>query len=180
MKLYHSLHAAALAALLLTGALFAQSGNSGYLKTKVRPGRAGVFVDGKYVGPAANFRMSQTYALSPGEHEITLAEPRYRDYSTKVTIRTGETVTLSQSLDRVELAKPPFGQLRIAGGAKFAAVYVNDKYMGHADEFNGPGQRLLLNPGEYTVKITPISGAAAHEERVTIRENQVTVVKAGM
>jgi hypothetical protein len=166
--------------LLLTGALFAQSGNTGYLKTKVRPGRAGVFVDGKYVGPAANFRIGRTYALTPGEHEITLAEPRYRDHSTKVNIRSGETVTLSQSLERVEAAKPPFGQLRIAGGAKFAAVYVNDRYIGHTDEFNGPGQRLLLNPGEYAVKIAPISGAAAYEERVTIRENELTVVKAGM
>ena len=29
--------------------------NTGYLKTNVNPGRAGVFVDGKYLGPAGNF-----------------------------------------------------------------------------------------------------------------------------
>jgi hypothetical protein len=166
--------------LLLTGALFAQSGNTGYLKTKVRPGRPGVFVDGKIRRSGGKLPDGPNICPHPGEHEITLAEPRYRDHSTKVNIRSGETVTLSRSLEQVEAAKPPFGQLRIAGGAKFTAVYVNGRYMGHTDEFNGPGQRLLLNPGEYTVKIAPISGAAAHDERVTIRENELTVVKAGM
>ena len=28
--------------------------DTGRLKTEVEPGRAGVFIDGKYVGPAAN------------------------------------------------------------------------------------------------------------------------------
>ena len=39
-------------------ALIAQSPGSAYLKTNVDPGRAGVFVDGKYQGPATNFRQS--------------------------------------------------------------------------------------------------------------------------
>ena len=41
--------------------------NSGYLKTKVNPGRAGVFIDGKYVGPAANFGVGRKYAVAPSE-----------------------------------------------------------------------------------------------------------------
>ena len=47
------------AGLLLGGVLFAQTTNSAYLKTKIKPGRAGVFVDGKYLGPAANFRIGR-------------------------------------------------------------------------------------------------------------------------
>ncbi len=33
-----------------------QAAGGGFLKVKASPGRAGVFVDGKYLGPAANFR----------------------------------------------------------------------------------------------------------------------------
>jgi hypothetical protein len=40
--------------------------NSGHLRTKVNPGRAGVFIDGKYVGPAANFGVGRTYAVPLG------------------------------------------------------------------------------------------------------------------
>src|SRR5690242_19058928 len=53
--------------------------NGGYLKTKVNPGRAGVFIDGKYVGPAANFRVGRKYSVPAGQHEVKLVEPRYEE-----------------------------------------------------------------------------------------------------
>src|SRR5215472_7800608 len=80
------------------GFLFGQSSGSAYLKTKVDPGRAGVFVDGKYVGPAANFRVGRKYGLSPGEHKIKLVEPRYEDVETTVTLTAGKTTVLSQTM----------------------------------------------------------------------------------
>ena len=42
---------AVLALLTTTGTLLAQESGSGWLKTKVDPGRAGVFVDGNTLGP---------------------------------------------------------------------------------------------------------------------------------
>jgi ABC-type antimicrobial peptide transport system permease subunit len=53
--------------------------DTGRLKTEVDPGRAGVFIDGKYVGPAANFKIARTYEVSPGEHEVRLVDPRYQE-----------------------------------------------------------------------------------------------------
>lgn len=152
-----------------------QSG--GYLKTKVSPGRAGVFVDGKYVGPAANFAVGRKYALPAGEHEIKLAEPRYQEATTKVTITAGKTTVLRETLKPLALAKPPFGRLRIISADKFAAVYVNGKYMGHADEFSNFAQGLLLNPGQYDVKVEPLSGGKAVEQKVTIQADKVVIVK---
>ncbi len=70
------------------------------------------------------------------------------------------------------LAKPPFGRLRTPSPDKFAAVYVNDKFMGHADEFSNSGQGLLLNPGEYKVKIVPVSGGEGREENGQDRSGQ--------
>ena len=151
--------------------------NMGYLKTKVEPGRAGVFVDGKYVGPAGNFGMSRKYAVAPGEHEIRLSEPRYDDVVTKVTIQAGKTATLAQTMKALPPAKPPFGRLRTIFPDKFAAVYVNGKFMGHAGEFNNSVQGLLLNPGSYKVKVVPPGGGEGREEQVTIEADKVTIIR---
>jgi hypothetical protein len=151
--------------------------NTGFLKTKVDPGRAGVFVDGKYLGPAGNFGVGRKYAVAPGEHEVKLAEPRYEDVVTKVTIQAGKTTQLAQTMKALPLAKPPFGRLRTVSTDKFAAVYVNGKFMGHAGEFNNSVQGLLLNPGAYAVKIVPMSGGEGHEEQVKIEADKVTIVQ---
>lgn len=152
-----------------------QSG--GFLKTKVNPGRAGVFIDGKYVGPAGNFRIGRKYAVAAGEHEVRLVEPRYEDVVTKVTIQPGKTTKLAETMKALPLAKPPFGRLRIVAPDKFAAVYVNGKFMGHAGEFNNILQGLLLNPGEYTVKVVPVAGGEGQEEHVKIEADRVTVIR---
>jgi hypothetical protein len=155
----------------------AQSG-LGQLKTKVNPGRAGVFVDGKYMGPAANFRIGRKYALPVGEHEVRLSEPRYEDHVTKVSIQAGKTFTLRQTLKPLAPAKPPFGLLRTVYPEKYAAVYVNTKFMGHVDEFDNGSEGLKLNPGEYQVKIVPVAGGAGCEEKIRIETDKVTVVRA--
>jgi PEGA domain-containing protein len=160
-------------------ALLAKEENTGYLKTIVDPRRAGVFVDGKYLGPTANFKIASKFALPAGEHEVKLIEPRYEEFSTKVTIQAGKTTKLHQKLTARPAPKPPFGRLRIIGDDKFAAVYVNDQFMGHVDEFSNSAQGLLLNPGEYTVKIAPLSGGSAHEEKVKIDQDKVTVLRVG-
>src|SRR5581483_9507615 len=104
---------------------------NGFLVSKVKPGRAGVFVDGKYLGPAANFRKARTYSVPVGEHEIRFVDPRYKEVVTKVTIEPGKKKELLATLAPRELAKPPFGRLRTINADKFAAVYVNDQFCGH-------------------------------------------------
>jgi hypothetical protein len=143
---------------------------TGYLKTSVNPGRAGVFIDGKYVGPAANFRVGRKYPVSPGEHEIRLEEPRYEDVVTKVTIRPGKTTTVAETMKARPLAKPPFGLLRTMSTDKFAPVYINGHFMGHAGEFNNSVQGLRLNPGSYLVRI-----GEGREETVKIETEKVAI-----
>ena len=164
--------------LLACSPLCAQPADSGFLKVKAHPGRAGVFVDGKYLGPAANFRMARKYAVAAGEHELVLREPRYQEYKTTVKIEAGRTETVSQSLQPLNLASPPFGTLKVEGFEKYAPVYVNGQFMGHADEFNGPGQGLLLNPGDYDVKVSSPAGSTLLEQKVTITQDQTLTLKA--
>ena len=166
---------------VLSPLVWGQRADTGKLKTKVNPGRAGVFVDGKYLGPAANFRMARTYILPAGEHELLLTEPRYKDITTKITIQPGKTTVVNQVMELLPKPKPPFGRLRVVQGSrdKFGAVYLNDKYMGHIDEFSNSAQGLLINPGEYELKVAAAGGGPDHVEKVTIRENQTTTIKLG-
>jgi hypothetical protein len=163
-----------LSAVVLTPVLAQQTG---YLKTKVNPGRAGVFIDGKYMGPAANFRIGRKYAVAPGEHEVKLVDPRYEEVTTKVSIEAGKTFTLRETMKALPVPKPPFGRLRVQHPDKFAAVYLNDKYCGHADEFNNSAQGVLLNPGSYDLRVEPTGGGQPISQKITIEADKVTVVR---
>lgn len=150
--------------------------DTGRLKTEVNPGRAGVFVDGKYVGPAANFKVARTYELAPGEHEVKLIDPRFQDIVKKVTIVAGKTEVMKETMMALPAPKPPFGKLRVENSDHFAAVYINDHFMGHADEFSNPGQALYLNPGTYEVKVVPLSGPPLTKS-ITIEAEKTVIVK---
>jgi hypothetical protein len=167
-----------LAAVLLAAAAVPLIGqqSTGYVKTSVSPGRAGVFIDGKYVGPAANFRFARKYAVAPGEHEIRLVDPRFEELVTKVQVEPGKTARVRETLKPLPSAKPPFGRLRVSHPDKFAAVYINEKYFGHVDEFSNFAQGVLLNPGEYEVRIEPVAGGQAVVRKVSIKADQITLV----
>jgi hypothetical protein len=162
---------------LACSAAVAQAQGTAYLKTKVDPGRAGVFVDGKYVGPARNFGIARKYALAPGHHEIRLVDPRYEEAMTTVDLVAGKTTDLSQTLKVLPLPKGPFGTLKTHSADHFAAVYINGKYYGHNDEFDNFAQGMLLPVGEYTVRIEPLSGGNKVEKKITIEADKTVVVE---
>jgi hypothetical protein len=163
------------ALLVWAGSLAAQQ--SGFLKVKTTTGRAGVFIDDKYVGPAANFAVSRKYSVPAGAHTVTLREPRYESYTTQVTIVAGKTLVVKQDLKVLPPPKGPFGRLRTEGPDKFAAVYINGSYMGHVDEFDNFAQGLLLPPGQYTVKISPLTAGSELEQKVDVKANETVIVK---
>ncbi len=156
--------------------LAAQQNSNGFLVSKVKPGRAGVFVDGKYLGPAANFRKARTYAVPAGEHEVRYVDPRYHDVVTTVTIEPGKKKEMLATMVPLPRTQPPYGRLRTINEDKFAAVYVNEHFCGHVDEFSNFHQGLLLNPGEYDVKIVPERGAAI-SQKVTIVADKTLIVR---
>ena len=161
---------------LMIASLACAAADSGRLKTEVDPGRAGVFVDGKYVGPAANFKIARTYELPAGQHEVRLVDPRYEEIVKTVTITAGKKTVIKETMKALPPAKPPFGKLRIENPDHFAAVYINDRYMGHVDEFSNYAQALLLNPGTYEVKIVPLNGAPV-TKTVTVEADKTVLVK---
>ncbi len=159
--------------------MWAQSGGAGRLRTYVEPGTAGVFVDGKYLGSARNFGWAKVYSLPAGEHELLLTDPRCQDFSARITIQPGKTTKVTESMVRLPVPKPPFGRLRIEQGSndKFGAVFLNDKYMGHIDEFSNSSQGLLIAPGNYQLRIASATGSQEYAENIAIRQDQTTKIK---
>ena len=75
----------------------------GYLKVDADPGRTGVFVDDKYLGPAANFRVDRKYSLPPGQRTVRLSEPRYKDFTTTINIEAGKTTKIKQVMEKLPI-----------------------------------------------------------------------------
>ena len=173
------------AAVVVFAITTASAEDTGYIKAHGKPGDAGVFINGQYVGPATRFTVPEKYPAPAGEVELTFKDPRYEDYSTKVTVRARKTTKLKYTLKPVEPAKPPFGRFRLGGGepesfmsvaaGDTGAVYINDKFFGYVDELNNPGNGILLNPGTYDLHVvSPLFGEI--RQKITIEANKVTVV----
>lgn len=71
------------------------------LKLTVHPGRAAVFLDGKFVGHASEFGGAlHSMLISPGKHQIKVELPGYRTFETEVNLLAGQ-----KSEVKTELAK---------------------------------------------------------------------------
>jgi hypothetical protein len=173
------------AALTAFAVTCAMAEDTGYIKAHGKPGDAGVFINGQYVGPATRFTVPEKYPAPAGEVEVTFKDPRYEDYTTKVSVRPKKTTKLKYALKKVEPAKPPFGRFRLGGGedesfmsiaaGDTGAVYINDKFFGYVDELNNPGGGILLNPGTYDLHVvSPIFGDI--RQKITIEANKLTIV----
>jgi hypothetical protein len=174
-----------LAALGVFAVTCASAQQTGYIKARGKPGDAGIFINGQYVGPAVRFTVPEKYPAPAGEIEITVKDPRYEDYTTKVTVRPKKTTHLKYALKKLEEPNPPFGRFRLGGGepesfmsvaaGDTGPIYINDKFFGYVDELNNPGGGLLLPPGTYDLHVvSPVFGDI--RQKITIEANKVTVV----
>ena len=165
-----------LAFLFLCISSFAFSQDTGTLRLRVSPSVAGVFIDEKYQGTVSQFQSSKSAIVVPaGEHRVEIIDPRYEPISQVIDFKAGQNELIREQMKPKSLAQPPFGELKVKNGNR-AAVYINNAYFGQADEFNGPGQALLLNPGEYNLRIVPPGGGSPLEQKVTITTNQTTTI----
>jgi uncharacterized membrane protein len=79
------------------------------LKVTVQPGRAAVFLDGKYVGHASELGgATHSMLISPGKHEIKVELPGYRTFETEVNLLAGQKSEVKTELAKgsIEQASP--------------------------------------------------------------------------
>jgi len=134
---------------------------------------AGVWVDGQYVGYAKELNRDKKVLLMPGKHEIIVRQPWYRDYIEQAVLEPGEVRTINLSLvrDTRTPASNATSELKVSATPARAAVFVDEQFVGHVDEFDGAGQAMLLTSGQHRVRIA-LPGYLPFETTVDLRPHQ--------
>jgi PEGA domain len=147
---------------------------------KVEKG-SGVWVDGQYLGYLKELRGSKKILLLPGEHELSVRQAGYQDFTRKVVLEPGQQLTLSVAMDKDPHAQYPeqTAQVKLSVSPNRAAVFVDERYVGHVDEFDGPGQALLLAPGRHRVKIS-LPGYQTFETEISLLATQQFKLKTDL
>lgn len=134
---------------------------------------AGVWVDGQYVGYLKELTGSKKVLLMPGEHEIVVRHAGYKDSSQKVLVEPGSKQVLNIVLEPDPQAQYPgvTAEVKMSVKPRRSAVFIDDRFVGHIDEFDGASQGLLLAPGKHRVKIS-LPGYQTFESEINLVANQ--------
>jgi hypothetical protein len=146
-------------------------------KTKVEQG-AGVWVDGNYVGYLKELKGNKKVLLLPGEHEVVVRQSGYLDNVQKVVVQPGEKRVVSVTLQLAPHATVPdiTATLKLNIKPGRAAVFLDEKYVGHASEFGGKFRSMKISPGKHKVRVE-LPGYRTFLTEVDLLANQETEVK---
>ena len=135
---------------------------------------AGVWVDGQYVGFVKELTGDKKIVLLPGKHDVMVRQAWYKDYVEQV-ITGARTNQRDQRLALVQRPHPTTreatGELKISATPTRAAVFVDNQFAGHVDEFDGAGKAMLLTPGRHSVRVA-LPGYLPFETVVDLRPHQ--------
>jgi hypothetical protein len=142
---------------------------------------SGVWIDGQYVGFLKELKGSKKVLLLPGEHEVTVRQAGYHDFSQKVLLEPGQKHVVSVAMQKDETATYPetTAEVKLSVSPNRAAVFVDDRFVGHVDEFDGPSQALLLAPGKHRLKII-LPGYQPFETELNLLANQKFQLKTDL
>jgi PEGA domain len=173
-----------LAPLLLAGRLQAKNQVLGQIKFDAANKAAkssGVWIDGQYVGYLKELKGSKKILLLPGKHYVEVRQSGYRTVTREVNLEPGqkEIVAVVMVKDPSAVYGTQTAQIKISGHPDRAAVFVDKQFVGHIDQFNGPGQGMLLTPGKHQIKIT-LPGYQPFETEVTLLPHQKLKLKTNL
>lgn len=139
---------------------------------------AGVWIDGQYVGYLKELKGNKKIMLLPGEHDIAVRQSGYDDFTKKVVVEPGQTQIVSAVLLKSPRATAPeiTATLKLSIEPKRAAVFLDDKFVGHASEFGGKFRSMLISPGKHRVKVE-LPGYRTYDTEINLLAGQKTEVK---
>ncbi|HUL78481.1 MAG TPA: PEGA domain-containing protein [Vicinamibacteria bacterium] len=148
----------------------AMAAGFGAIDLDVKPNRAEVWADGKYVAEARDLDGNPSYLwLKQGPHHLVVYHGGYKRFEEDVEVHVGMTTNLKVRLEKGE-SEPPRrvsppearaeaagheevrhepGELRLRILPDDASVYVDDEFRGPAQEVKG----LRLEPGKHRVEV---------------------------
>ncbi len=138
---------------------------------------SGVWVDGDYVGFLKELHGNKKVMLLPGEHEISVRQSGYDDFLRKIVVEPGQTQVVQVAMRLSPRAVTPdvTAELKLNVEPGRAAVFLDDKYIGHASEFGGL-RSMLISPGKHRIKVG-LPGYRTFETEVNLLVGQKSEVK---
>jgi hypothetical protein len=139
---------------------------------------SGVWIDGGYVGFLGELKEDNTVSLLPGEHEIAVRQAGYQDFKQKVVVEPGKQVVLRVVMQKDPRAEYPkvTAQVKLEVSPDRSAVFLDDTFVGHVQEFSGIGHAMLVSPGKHRIKIA-LPGYRTFETEINLLPKQNFTLK---
>jgi len=134
---------------------------------------AGVWIDGQYLGYVKELTGDKKILLLPGKHEIIARQAWYQDHVEQATLEPGQiyVIRLVMQKDGRRPSPTATGELKLSVTPDRAAVFVDNQFVGHVNEFQGIGKAMLLTPGKHQVRLA-LPGYLPFETVVDLHANQ--------
>ncbi len=139
---------------------------------------SGVWIDGKYVGYLGELWGPKRILLIPGDHELAVRQAGYKDFTETLTVEPKELLEVPVRMQKETSDTYPAvtAQLKVDVHPDRAAVFVDDRFLGHAGELGGAFHSMLLSPGMHKIKVE-LPGYQSFETDVNLVAGQKSVVK---
>jgi hypothetical protein len=142
---------------------------------------SGVWIDGQYVGYLKELKGDKKVMLLPGEHEISVKQAGFDDFIRRIVVEPGQKQTVQVAMQKSAGWSTPSSTatLKLTVQPNRAAVFLDDKYIGHVGEFGGKFHSVLISPGKHRIKIE-LPGYRTFETEVNLLAGQKSEVKTDL
>jgi len=144
---------------------------------------SGVWVDGQYVGYLNELKLSKKVLLLPGDHTISVRQNGYQDFSQTIVVQPGKTDIIRVAMNKALTGPmPPDAELatiKINVNPSRAAVFMDNRFVGHVGEFGGLGRALQVVPGTHHIRIA-LPGYATFQTDINPLPRQKVEVKTDL
>jgi len=142
---------------------------------------SGVWVDGQYLGYLNELKGSKKILLLPGDHDITVRQGGYVDFTRRVSVRPGEKLSVDVKMEKDTRVQMPqvTAEIKLDVNPNRAAVLVDGVFIGHVAEFNGIGKALLVAPGKRHITVT-LPGYQTFDTDIDLVANQKFMLKTDL
>jgi hypothetical protein len=142
---------------------------------------SGVWIDGQYIGYLKELKGDKKVMLLPGEHEISVRQAGLEDFLRKIVVEPGQKqivrVAMQKSVGWVTPSAT--ATLKLTVQPNRAAVFLDDRYIGHVGEFGGKFHSVLVAAGKHRIKIE-LPGYRTFETEVNLLAGQKSEVKTDL
>jgi len=139
---------------------------------------SGVWIDGNYVGYLRELKGSKKVTLLPGQHEVIVRQSGYLDYVEKIVVEPGEKRLVSVTMHLAPRATVPqvTSTLKLKIKPHRAAVFLDEKFVGHAGDFGGAFKSMKISPGKHRIRVE-LPGYRTFDTEINLLADQESEIK---